>query len=262
MLSSLSACANLPLQKRGTLTAYTGMAASGGMQTKAELRVDSEPVLAAKTARIVPTSVEIAGDRTFSAEDLALISNTIDRTLCSGLSDRFTIVASEQPADLTVHATVTDIVPTNRVAAATSTVASLGASVALPVPIPRIPVGLGGLSVEAEALGADGSQDAAMLWARGANALTGHARYSAVGDAYSLSSAFAGDFSRMLVKGADPFKGLPALPSMQRVRVSLGGSPKYDACKAFGSAPGLWGAVTGELGLPPSVADKGAKERP
>ena len=28
-----------------------------------------------------------------------------------------------------------------------------------------------------------------------------------------------------MVKGKDPFKGMPAIPSMQRVRASLGGDP-------------------------------------
>lgn len=261
LMSSLPSCANLPLQQKGTLGSYAGMTASGGTLTKAKLRVDPPPVLAAQTVRILRTSVEVGKAGAFDPKDLALVSNTIDRALCTGLSDRFKIVASDQPADLTVHATVTDIVPTSRAAAATSTVASLGATVALPVPIPRIPVGLGGLSVEAEAVGQDGSQKAAMLWSRGANMLTTRARVSTVGDAYSLSSAFGNDFSRMLVKGRDPFKGMPAMPSMQRMRASLGGAPKYDACKAFGSAPGITGAVAGQLGLPPAWSDKGAAVR-
>ncbi|WFU10331.1 DUF3313 domain-containing protein [Rhizobium sp. CB3090] len=261
LLSTLSACANVPLQQKGTLGSYTGMTTSGGALTKAKLRVDPQPVLAAKTVRILRTSTQIGNASAIQPKDLALVSNAIDRTLCTDLADRFKIVSSDQPADLTVHATVTDIVTTNKTVAASSTVASLGATAAaLPVPIPRIPVGLGGLSVEAEALAQDGSQKAAMLWSRGANMLT-TPRYSSVGDAYSLSSAFSNDFSRMLVKGKDPFKGMPAIPSMQRMRVSLGGAPKYDACKAFGSAPGITGAVAGQLGLPPNWSDKGAAVR-
>jgi hypothetical protein len=259
LISSLSSCTNLQLQQAGTLESYDGMTKSGGMLTKAKLRVDSPPVLAAQTVRIVPTTVEISSASTFDSKDLALVTNTINRALCTGLSDRFKVVASDQPADLTVHATVTNIVATNRTAAATSTVASLGASVALPVPIPRLPIGLGGLSIEAQAVGQDGTQKAAMLWSRGANMLTTRARVSTAGDAYSLSTAFGTDFSRMLVKGRDPFKGMPSMPSMQSMRASLGGAPKYDACEAFGTAPGVQGAVAGQLGLPPNWTDKGAK---
>jgi hypothetical protein len=97
-----------------------------------------------------------------------------------------------------------------------------------------------------------------MLWSRGANMLTTRARISTVGDAYLLSSAFGADFSRMLVKGRDPFKGTSVIPSMQKIKASLGGGPKYEACKAFGSAPGITGAVAGQLGLPPGWSDKGA----
>jgi len=98
-----------------------------------------------------------------------------------------------------------------------------------------------------------------MLWSRGANMLTNKARVSEVGDAYSLSSAFGSDFSRMLVTGKDPFKQGFSTPSMQKIYASLGGSPKHEACKAFGRAPGVSGLVTGQLGLPPGWTDKGAQ---
>ncbi|MGY5811047.1 DUF3313 domain-containing protein [Rhizobium sp. LEGMi198b] len=257
-LAILPSCASVPLHQGTSLSSYTDMAASGGSLTKAKLRVDPASVLNARTVRIVPTSAQLGNSGALDPKGLALVTNAIDRALCVGLSDRFQVVAANHPADLVVHATVTDIVPTNRTAAATSAVASLGASVALAVPIPRIPIGLGGLSVEAEAVGQDGTQKAAMLWSRGANMLTTRARISTVGDAYSLSSAFGGDFSRMLVKGRDPFKGTPTMPSMQKIKASLGGAPKYDACKAFGSSPGITGAVAGQLGLPPGWSDKGA----
>ncbi|MEY9195541.1 DUF3313 domain-containing protein [Sinorhizobium sp. CCBAU 05631] len=258
LLSTVSSCANVPLHQGATLGSYAGMTASGGTLTKAKLRVDPAPVLAAQTVRIVPTSAQIGSGTAFDPKDLALVTNTIDRALCTGLSDRFKVVAPNQPADLVVRATVTDIVATNRAAAATSTVASLGVAAVLPVPVPRLPIGLGGLSVEAEAVGQDGSQKGAMLWSRGANMLTTKARVSTIGDAYSLSSAFGTDFSRMLVTGRDPFKGMMAMPSIQRMKASLGGDPKYEACKAFGSAPGIKGAVAGQLGLPPGWSDSGA----
>jgi hypothetical protein len=262
LLSSLPSCANVPLHQGTSLGSYAGMTASGGTLTKAKLRVDSPSVLAAQTVSIVPTSAAIGSGSAFEPTDLALVTNAVDRALCISLSDRFKVVAPSQSADLVVHATVTGIVATNRTAAATSAVASLGASVAL-VPIPRLPIGLGGLSVEAEAIGSDGSQKAAMIWSRGANMLTTKARVSTVGDAYSLSSAFGSDFSRMLVKGRDPFKaGGSATLSMQKMKASLGGDPKYDACKAFGSAPGIKGAVASQLGLPPGWTDKGAAASP
>lgn len=255
--SSISSCASVPLHQGTSLGSYAGMTASGGTLTKAKLRVEQAPTLAAKTVRIMPTSAQIGSSGAFDPKDLALVTNAINRALCTGLSDRLTVVAPNQPADLVVHATITNIVATNRLAAATSAVASLGGSVAM-VPLPRLPIGLGGLAIEAEAVGQDGSQKAAMLWSRGANMLTTKARVSTVGDAYSLSSAFGTDFSRMLVKGQDPFKETAVMPSMQKLKAALGGTPKYDACKAFGSAPGIKGAAASQLGLPPSWTDKGA----
>ena len=257
LLALLSSCTNAPLQQGSSLGSYAGMAVSGGSLTKAKLRVNSPAVLAAQTVRIAPTRVENAGGGSFEPKDLALLTNAIDRALCRGLSDRFKVAGPNQPADLVVHATVTDIVATNRAVAATSTVATLGASVAM-VPIPRIPIGLGGLSAEAEAVGQDGTQQAAMIWSRGANMLTTKARISSVGDAYSLSSAFGADFSRMLIKGQDPFKATSSIRLMQKIKASFGSDPKDDACKAFGPAPGIKGAVAGQLGLPPSWSDKGA----
>lgn len=256
LLALLSSCANVPLRQGSSLGSYAGMTASGGSLTKAKLRVNSPSVLAAQAVRIAPTRVENAGGGSFEPKDLALLTNAIDRALCRGLSDRFRIVGPNQPADLVVHATVTKIVATNRAVAATSTIATLGASVAM-VPIPRIPIGLGGLSAEAEAVGPDGSQQASMIWSRGANMLTTKARISSVGDAYSLSSAFGADFSRMLVKGRDPFKAASSSRLMQNIKASFGSDPKDAACRVFGPAPGIKGAVAGQLGLPPSWSDKG-----
>lgn len=253
----MTSCANVPIHQGTSLSSYEGMAPTGGSLTKAKVRIDRDATLSAKTVRIVPTSVDQSVEaKSFDAGDLTLLTNAVNRALCSGLSDRFQVVSPDQPADLVVHATVTNIIATNRAAAATSAVASLGGA-AMMVPVPRIPVGLGGLAVEAEATAQDGSQKAAMLWSRGANMFTTKARVSKVGDAYSLSSAFGASFSRLLVDGKDPFKESVSIPTMQRMKASLGGTPKYEACKQFGSAPGIKGAVAGQLGLPPGWTDKG-----
>lgn len=257
LCSGLCACTSVPLPEGTSLGSHAEMTVSGGTLTKAKLRIDAAPILAARTVRIVPTSVRIGRADTFDRKDLALVTNAVDRALCTGLSDRFQVVAASVPADLVVHATITDIVATNRTAAATSTIASLGGS-AFGVPVPRLPIGLGGLAIQAEAVGEDGQQKAAMLWSRGANMITTKAKMSVVGDAYSLSSAFAADFSRMMVKGRDPFKGMSGVPSTQRIWASLGGNPKYGACKTFGRAAGIKGVVAGQFGLPPNWIDKGA----
>ena len=257
----VAACSSVPLTEGAALSSDADLTEADGMLTKARVRVEEEPVLAARSVRIVPTSVRFAS-ADFTPEDLALITNTIDRGLCTGLSRRFDVVGPDQPADLVVQAAVTGVVATNRVAAATSTVASLGAMIALPVPVPRLPFGLGGLSIEAEAVAADGTQQAAMIWSRGANIVTTQSRVSEVGDAYALSSAFAGDFSRLLVEGKSPFGAMPSPPSIDAIGAALGAKPKDVDCASFGAAPGIPGAIASRLGLPPEWTDAGAADPP
>ena len=124
-----------------------------------------------------------------------------------------------------------------------------------------VPVGLGSLSVEAEAIGPEGAQKAAMVWARGASSLT-QARMSNEGDAYDLAAEFGADFAKLLVTGATPFGGVPQLPTIETIRTRMGGAPKYTACESYGRFPGLAGVVGGGLGLPPNMADKGAPTQP
>src|SRR5262249_16459560 len=125
-------------------------------------------------------------------------------------------------------------------------------------PVPRIPIGLGSLTLEAEARDRAGKQQAAMIWARGADSFTSPAKVSTAGDAYDLGATFGADFSRLLVTGSTPFGTLPEPPSLEQIASSLGGKPKYPACEAFGRSPGVVGMIAGRVGLPPEWSDDGA----
>lgn len=257
----LTGCASATLDEAGHLRSYADLRQDNGLLTKSLVSVDKSRVLAARTISIVPTAFASSPDAPFTPEQRGLVANAIDRSLCEGLSERFTVVPMSVPADLTVHATVTHAVPTSKVAAGLSKGASVASMVLLPevpVPTPRIPIGLGSLSVEAEALDIAGEQRAAMVWARGANALTDPGPIADNGDAYTLAGAFGGDFSTLLVKGASPFQGGLSLPSMQAVGSYFGKEPKYAACKAFGRNPGVVGTIGNVLGAPPSWTDSGA----
>ncbi len=255
-------CASAQLSQSGSLSSYAELQPSDGVVTKSRLRVREGDVLAAKTVRIVPaTFAPAARIEGISVQQRALIANAVNRSLCAGLSERFTVVAAGD-ADLVVHAVVTEMAPTDESAVALSMGASVAKSVLLPgvpVPTPRIPIGLGSLSVEAEAKNREGRQEAAMVWARGANALSGSARVSASGDAYELASAFGEDFSQMLITGKSPFGTMAKPPSMDRIQSWAGGKPKYTACEAFGREPGLAGVISGAVGAPPEWSDSGAK---
>jgi len=237
------------------------------------VHVDKDAVLAARTVLIVPTSFAgAAASAKLSTRDRRLVANAVDRSVCIALSDRFHIVLPPQTADLTVHVTVANIVPTDEVAAAATTVLDVSKSVlshtgvletSVPIPSVRVPIGLGGIALEGEAVDPTGRQRAAMLWAKGASSFFGNTtRVSPVGDAYELASAFGDDFSEMLVTGEDPFHfKWPELPYMHRLKSKFGGAPKEAVCDAFGRK-GVTDMIAGKFGAPPEWTDKGGQVDP
>jgi len=273
VVSLLPGCATAPLVQGAGLSSYEGMTPSDGKITKSSLRVRKEQVLAAKTVNIVPTTFPTGVAPKLSNEQRALVANAVSRALCVSLSDRFHVVMLDEPADLTVRAAVTQATETDEVAAGLSAAGKLGASfvdtgLSVPIPIPRIPIGLGNLSIEAEAVDRAGRQQAAMLWGRGATAFFGSPKASKASDAYDLAAAFGDDFAHLLVQGESPFNatGIKAssikLPSWHKVSSAAGFAPKYAACESYGRSPGVVGLVGGKLGLPPEWTDSGPKVTP
>ncbi|MGC2780630.1 MAG: DUF3313 family protein [Bradyrhizobium sp.] len=255
-------CASAPLERAGSLKNYDHLADANGLVTHAQIKANKKELLEAKTVRIEPTVFPQRPDVALDENERKLVANAISREMCLRLSERFQIVASAEEADLTVKATVTHATATNATASAASQAASIAKSVVLPgvpVPVPRLPVGLGTLSVEAEARDFAGFQKAAMVWARGASSVS-TARMANDGDAYDLAAEFGADFAKLVSTGESPFGGLPSLPSVASVPAKLGGAPKYAACEQYGRFPGLKGFVGAGLGLPPGWTDKGADE--
>ncbi|OJY04618.1 MAG: hypothetical protein BGP04_01430 [Rhizobiales bacterium 62-17] len=261
----LSACVQAPLVQGSALSSYNDLAPSDGIITKSRLRVNQAQVLAAKTINIAPTGFAPTSAPKLTAEQRALVTNALNRAMCVSLSDRFEVVSSDQPADLTVRAVVTQAVETDEVAAGVSAAASIGTRfIPSPVPIivPRLPIGLGKLSIEAEAVDPVGKQQAAMIWGRGAQAFLSSPKMSKAGDAYDLAAAFGDDFATLLVKGKSPFEGFDpsgSIPSFQKINSTLGLAPKYAVCERYGRAPGIIGFAGGKLGLPPEWTDNGGK---
>ncbi len=261
LLTAVAAgCTSVPIKQAGTLGSYSKLSPPKGTLEKKQIYVDGRHLAQVKTVRILPTTFSFsAASKIKSDADRFLVTNALDRALCVALSDKYQMVPADQPADLTVHSTVADSVPTNKAMAGVATAVSVGSGFALPVSIPRLPFGLGGLAVEAEAVDRAGVQSAAMLWARGANSIQDNPRVSQVGDAYGLATKFASDLSRLLITGKEP-KGLNlSIPSRQRVKSWFGGKPKYAACETFGRAPGLLGVIASKYGAPPQWVDKKPK---
>lgn len=261
LVSMISGCASVPLDRANSLISYEGLTSADGLTRKAKYKAVPHDLSLSKTVYIEPTIVSAtAAQSSIKSSDQALVANAISRALCIGVSDRFVVINDRDNADLIVHATVTRIVPTNPTIAGVSAATSFGAGFVSPVPVPRLPLGLGGLAVEAEATTKDGEQLGAMMWAKGANSITSNARISRVGDAYSLATNFGNDFSKMLVTGKTPFKGLPKLPTYQKLKSNLGGRHKYQACERFGRAPGLKDFAGSQLAMPPSWTDRSSQQ--
>lgn len=266
LVSVLPGCATAPLVQGAALSSYDGMTPSDGKITKSRLHVRKEQVMAARTVNIIPTTFPPSVAPTLTNEQRALVANAVNRALCVSLSDRFNVVMPDVPADLTVRAAVTQAKETNEVAAGVSAATSIGVSFVdmgtnVPIPIPRIPIGLGDLSIEAEAIDRSGKQQAAMLWGRGATVLFSSPKVSKASDAYDLAGAFGEDFAKLLVKGESPFENSGIdLPSWQRVNSTIGFAPKHAACEIYGRYPGVAGFVGGKLALPPEWTDSGARQ--
>jgi hypothetical protein len=258
LAASVAGCATAQLETSGSLASYNGLVPADGITTKSKMRVDKADVLAARSVSIIPTSFSnSASQAALTAKQRRVIANAVDRSVCIGLSDRFTIVPSGQPADLTVHITVTHVTVTDAAAAGAAKVASAAPmfiSAGFPIVVPRIPYGMGSLSVEAEARDIQGQQKAAFVWARGADSLTSAPRVAASGDAYDLADEFGADFSKLLITGDNPFDKKLSIPSAQRVKSAFGGQPKYAACDAFGRT-GIPAFIGRRLGAPPEWND-------
>jgi Protein of unknown function (DUF3313) len=265
---ALSGCASAVLTESGRLSSYAGLKPSDGVMTKTRVHVDKNALLAAKTLRLMPAAVDgRAASSGLTEGQLQLVSNAIDRTLCRDLSRRFVIVMPDQPAELVVQAVVTNVAKTDTFAAGVSVAAGLSGKVAsvatgIPAPVPRIPFGMGSLSVEAEVKDSSSRQLAAFVWARAADAMTTSARIGEEADAHTLAESFASDFATLLVTGSDPIANpAPLFPSAHVISAYFGAEPKYPACRAFGRDPGLGHTLGGVIGLPPSWTDKGGSAR-
>ncbi len=268
-LALLAGCATPVLTQTGLLTRYDHLTPSEATATKSRIFIDKAAMARVRTVRIIPTTFPAAvSGPGVTEQERRVVANAADRALCYELSLRYDVVSSG-PADLTVRSAITRAsltnVPASGVAIGASAAITIAAQVGVgfadtigKVPVPRLPIGLGDLTIEAEALDAHRQQRAAMVWAGGANSFTNQARFSAVGDIYDLAGDFGQDFGSYLATGEDPFESELTLPTYERIRVTmLGEMPRDPDCQAFGRAPGVDGIIGDSFGLPPDWTDKG-----
>ena len=271
LVALLAACGTVVLNDTGSLTRYDRLKGSSEIASNARIYADQDALARTRTVRIIPTvfPANVYGAPALTREERRLAANAADRALCYELSLRYDVV-SGRDADLTVRAQVTRVDPTDLLgagstiglSAAVSIAGQVGVGVAEGlgrVPIPRVPIGLGSLTVEAEALDRRHQQRAAMVWGGAANSFTSQPRFSRVSDAYDLAGEFGQDFGFFLATGKDPFKAPLTIPNWNRIRVTvLGEAPLDPDCAVYGRAPGVDGILTDYIGLPPDYGDRGA----
>src|SRR5262249_49520414 len=110
-----AACAaSVPLEQAGLLSSYQHLAPSSGVLAQAQVSVDRDRILEANTVRVIPTSLSAAiAETKLSETQLRLIANAVDRSLCTGLSDRFQILPPRPPPPLPLPPLTTRIIPTH-----------------------------------------------------------------------------------------------------------------------------------------------------
>jgi Protein of unknown function (DUF3313) len=258
-LAAFAGCNDATVKTSGALTSYEKLTKKNGLFARTYIQVNQDALSRSRTLRIIPLGFSVqASGAALTGQQQALIANAISRTLCNSLNGRFQIVGENQPADLTLNGAITFAGVTNPKAAGVSSAGSAALSAAGVPFVPRLPVGMGALSVEIEAIDARGEQAAVMVWARKADAFTSRARVSAAGDAYDLASTFANDFSALMTKGSKSGLVKLSLPTAKSIKYAINGKPTTGACAIFGKAPGLAGSIAKSFAAPPEWNDKGA----
>lgn len=270
ILLSAAGCGTVVLTDGSTLSRNDRLATSTEIASDARLYVDKAGLRRVRTVRIVPTAfaADVTGAAGLTPEERRLAANVADRAMCYELSLKYDVVSTPD-ADLTIRSRVTYVEPTDLLGAGSTIGLSAAISIAGQVgvaaaesigrvPVPRIPIGLGSLTVEAEAVDRNGRQQAAMIWGGAANSFTSQPRFSAISDPYDHAADFGQDFGFLVATGQDPFKAPLFIPNWNRIRVTqLGEAPLDPDCAAFGRAPGVDGMITDYIGLPPEFSDKG-----
>ncbi len=267
---ALAGCGDVVLTQSGALSRYDRLTKTHEFASDARLYVDQASLSGVRTVRIIPTtfSADTPGAAELSPEERRLAANNADRAMCYELSLKYDVVSTPD-ADLTIRSRVTRVEPTGLVGAGATIglsaavtiagqVGSNAADILGRIPVPRVPIGLGSLTVEAEALDRRRRQHAAMIWGGAANSFTSQPRFSKISDAYDMAGDFGQDFGFFIATGQDPFKSPFFIPNWNRIRVTmLGERPLDPDCAVYGRAPGIDGIITDYIGLPPEYGDRG-----
>lgn len=199
-----SACANIPKTSVNTLQTDKSLEQVTEQQGRKVARYTDDQLLAKLTGFALPQArlVLPESSKSITQEQLDIVSNALNRSMCNRLGKYLTAQPTPKPEDLHIEFSLTGITPTSRVASTISAVAGF----LVPVPLPlRIPIGMGSIALDAKATTND--QTAAfMRWAKGANPAINSGKVSTIADAYELVETFSKEFSLLLLEGANNVK--------------------------------------------------------
>jgi Protein of unknown function (DUF3313) len=207
--ATLAACATRPPTQSGFLTTYDGMeAAPDTVRAQINQRRDSAAASAITRVRIAAPVLApgTSLDPAIGQDEFALVTLELSRQLCFELSRRYAIGAEGDSESTVVEVAISDLARTSP----SASVASAVASRVIPGPgSVRLPVGRGGLIVEARATNPQGQEAAAMVWSRGAGVAFDRGSLSEVGDAHRYAGVFAEDFAQWLASDTRPHTAVP-----------------------------------------------------
>jgi Protein of unknown function (DUF3313) len=205
LLSLTAGCATQSPTRAGFISTDQPLErASGNVRAQVDVRKDDTRRAAIGAIRIEPAVVAngIILLPAITAENVALVLGEVNKQMCFSFSRHFEI-ATAPPSDLTtlpsatvVRAAITGIQETS------SSASVVSATISRLIPGPgsvRLPIGRGGLSMEASAdLPNLGGEAAAMAWSRGAGVAFDKGSLSQVGDAHRYAADFAETFAELL----------------------------------------------------------------
>ena len=201
---ALSACVTAQPTQSGFLTDYTRMTPPV-QDGAARLQTFRDEAALAGVTRIsiAPSVVTPEALEGWTPDALAPLLAEMDAELCRELVERFEI--TDDPGAVQIRAAVTAVARTGQA----SSFLSAAAGQVIPGPGVRLPVGLGGLSAEAQAVDpVTGAILAQLTWARRAQIVLDSGSLSPIGDAHQMAEPFADAVGRVMqVEGVEPAAG-------------------------------------------------------
>lgn len=186
---ALAACQTAPAANAGFLQSYDGLQTKEGtLRVSVRDRRDDAAAQGVERVFIEPSVLTAGAADGIAPADVAMVLGEVDRQVCYEISERFTVLPTPAPDAARVRTAVTRIAPTGSVGSGASAVANFF----IPGPIGVRPPGTTGmLAAEAELVIEDGTQVAALAWARSANVVgMDTPSLSRVGDALQFAELF------------------------------------------------------------------------